>query len=83
MSDLRDAAASVGKPVKEVAPQTGQVGRRHHVAAAHETNGLDPTWPPAAKGLVDDEQVDKILEGLSLVASLECATWPSPIGGSR
>ena len=74
VSELRDAATSVGKAVKDVAPQTGRTGQRVKVPAPDEEIGLDPRWPPAVQRLANDEQVEKIIEGLSFIDSLRCAT---------
>ena len=74
VAELRDAAASVGKAVKDVAPQTGQVGKRALDAVPEEEIFLDGQWSPAVQTLVDDEQVNKMFEGLTFISSLKCAT---------
>ena len=72
--ELRDAALSIGRPVRDVAPQTGHARRRAVATLPDEQIISGGPWPPAVRTLANDAQVDRLLEGLSFIASLQCAT---------
>ena len=62
--ELRDAALSIGRPVRDVAPQTGHARRRAVATLPDEQIISGGPWPPAFRTLANDAQVDRLLDGV-------------------